>query len=117
MSWDAYLEVPGVPWAYRDWNYTHNTNRMLNSALEDAGVEVDDTWWKMLDGSLGTEGLALLTALVDQLDADPARYRAMNPPNGWGSLDEPEYGGVRRILGEMIEASQVEAVVKWRVHG
>ncbi len=117
MSWDATLRVPGVPWATRDWNYTHNTNRMINAALEDAGVVVDETWWKMLDGLTGTQGLDLLTTIRDQFDAEPARYRAMNPENGWGSFDDPEYGGIRRVIGEMIEASEVEALVIWDVDG
>ncbi len=117
MSWDATLRVPGVPWATRDWNYTHNTNPMVNQALEDAGVEVNDTWWRMLDGLTGAQGLELLTTIRDQFDADPDRYRAMNPPNGWGSLDDPEWGGVRRVLGEMIEASSVEAPLVWEVDG
>jgi hypothetical protein len=117
MSWDAYLEVPGVPWAGRDWNYTHNTNRMVNVALGAAGVEVVDTWWKMLNGMTGAEGLELLTKVVEQWDANPDFYRAMNPDNGWGSLDDPEYGGIRSVFAEMIEAATVEHPLRWWVHG
>lgn len=39
MSWDITLRVPGVDWASTDWNYTSNCNRMIMTALDEAGIE------------------------------------------------------------------------------
>lgn len=108
MSWDADL-IDDRGHYEGQWNYTHNTNRMMNAALDDTGYErppnthaviaLDDdgewrnypngkgqqSWWRILDGMDGPAGAAFLDRIIRQLEADPAKYKAMNPENGWGS--------------------------------
>lgn len=128
MSWDATLyddrgHVEG------DWNYTHNCNRMANAVLDpeelrlagkawwlkhgrpDVAEEAEGTWWEMLDGSDGPRGAALLNRIISELAADPERFRAMNPPNGWG-----DYDSFIEILREMRDAVP-EWPTEWTVSG
>jgi hypothetical protein len=82
MSWDAWLEddrghVEG------EWNYTHNTNPMVDEAMARAGRQ--GSWIDVLDGMTGPEGARLLDAIVRELLADPQTFEAMNPRNGWGA--------------------------------
>lgn len=98
MSWDAYLyDDRGHEEGW--WNYTHNCNRMIAAALEAAGggktpptegvlgPVIGPGWWYRLNGATGPEGAAYLSQIIAGLEADPQRYRAMNPTNGWGDYD------------------------------
>lgn len=97
MGWDAHLtDDRGHEEGW--WNYTHNTSRMVYPVLEDAGIDLGSetrpdgsmrarTWWRHLDGMSGPEGAAFLNVIVSGLRADPARFVAMNPSNGWGDYD------------------------------
>ena len=116
MSWDADLlrRVPGKVTSLdfvgqprvavvhdvavyrqdRSWNFTHNTSPMIYATLLDADALPPSpdgrgcvVWWRHLDGMTGAEGWALLRIIVAGLEADPERFRAMNPPNGWGDYD------------------------------
>jgi hypothetical protein len=95
MSWDVELidDRDNNPTPLGEWNYTHNTNRMIAAALESACDKVPDhwlvgpTWWDRLVGMSGPEGGAYLTRIANALAADPERFIAMNPENGWGSYD------------------------------
>lgn len=98
MSWSVYL-VDDRGHTEGDWNYTHNCNGMIEDALGAAAVKEtgdvwwasDDmghhAWWRLLDGKTDVEGHALIRAILAGLQANPEKYRAMNPPNGWGSYD------------------------------
>ena len=99
MSWNAYL-VDDRGHTEGDWNYTHNCNGMANAVLDAAyeqrpvGEEVfcvsdpeHISWWRRLNGLPGPEGAALLDRIVRGLEAQPERFRAMNPDNGWGDYD------------------------------
>jgi hypothetical protein len=97
MGWGAILlddrgDVDG------DWNYTHNTSPMIYAVLEEAGGELHGSvsWWQHLNGMSGSDGAALLHEIIVRLEADPERFTAMNPENGWGSYD-----GLVRVLREM----------------
>jgi hypothetical protein len=110
-----------------EWGYTHNTNRMINDALDASGVDTADLpvawfghrcWWKLLGGMDGPSGAALLHRVITQLEADPDKYRAMNPPNGWGSYDgdgahDP---GILALLRQM-RAAVPEWPTTWSVSG
>lgn len=112
MSWDAHL-IDDRGHTEGDWNYTHNTSRMIYAVLADAGVELPAdiracstydretetwthhpnghgtvAWWDYLDGMTGPEGAAYLNVIIRGLEADPDRFRAMNPENGWGNYDD-----------------------------
>lgn len=111
MSWDAYLtDDRGHEEGW--WNYTHNCSGMIHAVLDDSAVELPpDTrpcrwldretgewhdapnghgtisWWAHLDGMSGPEGAGYLHIIITGLEADPDRFRAMNPENGWGDYD------------------------------
>jgi hypothetical protein len=59
-------------------NYTFNCGAMWR----DAGLDI-----KSFKGRRADECLPLLQAALTNLEADPARFKAMNPPNGWGSYE------------------------------
>jgi hypothetical protein len=92
MSWDAWL-TDDRGHCEGDWNYTHNTNRMANIALDESGFKrpSDDrgpkSWWRCLNDLQGPDGAALLNHIIRGLQTDPERFRAMNPENGWGDYD------------------------------
>ena len=124
MSWDAELtDDRGHQEGW--WNYTHNTNGMIEAAL---GDEIDDTlkpwwtvlgntamgkgsWWDLLDGSSGPEGAALLDHIIRNLEAEPGRFKEMNPENGWG-----DYDGLLGVLREMRDRVP-EWPTTWSVDG
>lgn len=112
MSWNAYL-YDDRGHLEHEANYTHNTSCMIYAVLDDAGVVLADstracraydrdtkqwtsypnghgtvTWWDHLDGMTGPEGAQYLDTIVNGLRADPDRFRAMNPANGWGNYDD-----------------------------
>jgi hypothetical protein len=99
MSWDADLVTAGENRSIAWWNYTHNTNGMIAAAYEAAtgqdtpqcggtlGPAIGAAWWERLDGQRGDIGAGYLAVIVEALEADPQRFRAMDPPNGWGSYD------------------------------
>ena len=126
MSWDADLVCDSCGHPLRNWNYTHNTNRMANAALDPSydtsisvgqeilgigGPRVDGSWWQQLDGMTGPDGAALLTRILDAMSADPDRFKAMNPDNGWG-----DYDSFTAVLVEMREAVP-ETPTTWKVSG
>jgi hypothetical protein len=123
MSWDAHL-MDDRDHLEGDWNYTHNTNRMIAVAWAEAGGDevqqaggplgplIGPAWWKELHGMTGAQGGRYLGTIITQLRADPAKYKAMNPENGWG-----DYGTLLAVLEEMHRACQVEYPTKWSVHG
>lgn len=83
MSWDVWLVTKLDDHEITVWegpNYTHNTNIMIREAgLVEWPYEVDD--WV-------AEKLAhQLDFALNNLEADPKKYRAMNPSNGWGDYD------------------------------
>lgn len=83
MSWDVSLVVDtGGPepaeLSFLDANYTHNVQPMFALAGLDLGG---------LHGERAGEAAAKLTAAIAAMRQDPERFRAMNPPNGWGDYD------------------------------
>lgn len=138
MSWDADL-IDDRGHEEGQWNYTHNCNGMANAVLRDdptlwaevharsvawwrrrnrddvADREDDNpeygSWWDALDDMTGPEGAAFLDRIIRGLEADPERFRAMNPDNGWGDFDS-----FVKVLTEMRNAVP-EWPTKWSVSG
>ena len=116
MSWDAHLiDDRGHEEGW--WNYTHNCNAMLDAVL---GKQVATTptpfwgghcWWMILDGMDGKSGQALLAEMIESLEAEPDRFRAMNPENGWG-----DYDSLVKVLTAMRDAVPEWPCV-WRCYG
>lgn len=135
MSWDATL-IDGRGHVEGDWNYTHNTSVMIYAVLADVGIELPDDktpcrwldretgdwhdapnghgsipWWAHLNGMDGPEGAAYLNSIIRGLEADPERFRAMDPTNGWG-----DYDSLVKVLTEMRNAVP-EWPCKWEASG
>jgi len=114
MSWNAYI-------GDKSWNYTHNTNEMIATVLEEHGAKMEShwlighmgkSWFTLLNGLSGRAGAKFLQIVVDGLERDPDRFVAMNPPNGWGSYDT-----LLPKLREMLAASRHYPNDTWEVHG
>ncbi len=138
MSWDATLEVTDTTacphcggtvstasYEVESFNYTHNTNDMIAAAYEAVsgqdteqcdgrlGAAIGAAWWRRLDGASGEDGAKYLGQIIAGLEADPGRYRAMNPPNGWGDYDQ-----LLKVLHEMRDAvARHDLPASWRVSG
>jgi hypothetical protein len=80
MSYDIWLEIntggPEPASVGRDWNYTSNCGRMWR----EAGADLAE-----FNGQYAGNCLPLLDKAIHNLRAEPAKYEAMNPANGWGS--------------------------------
>lgn len=61
-----------------DWNYTWNIYQMTQAA----GWGIGD-----FDGRTAADALAILEGGMARMRADPAKFRALNPENGWGDYD------------------------------
>ena len=123
------------------WNYTHNCSVMIYAVLEDAGIVLPPStrpctwlnretgewvdapeghgtisWWEHLDGmdgADGADGAAYLSQIITGLEADPERFRVMNPENGWG-----DYDSLVKVLREMRDAAvEIGRPAFWRVSG
>lgn len=66
-----------------DTNMTHNVGQMADLA------GVYDCLWRPEENGFTTAGQMIepLTKAVEQLRADPEKFIALNPKNGWGSYD------------------------------
>ena len=97
MSWDVWLTTEIDGHEIEVWsgpNYTHNCNGMIR----DAGLP---EWPYRVDGWEGQVLYEHLTDCISNLLADPKKYRAMNPPNGWG-----DYDSLVRVLQEVRDHCQ-----------
>lgn len=123
MSWDAELVNAGTGDTIGEWNFTHNTNVMANLVLhpdtdtsrtvaQEVFAPQNTSWWRLLDGTDGPEGAKLLDRIIDGLRADPARFRQLNPTNGWG-----DYDSFLTVLVQMREAIPASGPVSWSVVG
>jgi hypothetical protein len=73
------------------FNLTYNLSPMLKAAGMPA--------WRELIGMPTPAAEAIWMIVVDALIADPVRFKAMNPANGWGS-----YNDAVRVLSELVAA-------------
>jgi hypothetical protein len=77
MSWDA-------SFGGRSWNYTHNTSIMIYVVLKEVKEwpkgwgERDRSWWKILDGMTAKTAKIYLSLIIEGLEKEPERFRAMN---------------------------------------
>lgn len=82
VSYDIWLEVdtggPEPASVGESWNYTSNCVGMWCAA----GIDLGECHGRDAGGC--AEGLE---AAIATLKAEPDRFRAMNPANGWGSYE------------------------------
>lgn len=112
MSWDAHLDCPHCGHG-EEWNYTHNINPMLNTARDTFVEAHPGSWWQDLSGMRGEDGAEFVYKIWRELGRFPDRYKASNPPNGWG-----DYDSIRKVLMEMYDAGMnrfPDGV--WSTHG
>jgi hypothetical protein len=107
MSYDISIWVPARPaCAHCDrgpddetcagrWDPTWNLGPMLRAAGFEPGSD------SPLHGRPATEWAAVLRGAIERMEAEPERFRAMNPENGWGSYD-----GILPVLREMLEVCE-----------
>ena len=75
VSYDLWTE----PDTGLDWNYTYNISPMLaRTSLRSLS---------RLDGVYGGLAAVALSSVLNEFDADPDLFRALNPKNGWGDFD------------------------------
>lgn len=80
MSYDISLTAdlggPEPITVFNDWNYTSNCGPMWRAA----GADLAE-----YHGKPASECIPSLRMAIALMRRDPARFEAMNPPNGWGS--------------------------------
>ena len=83
MSLDLYLTCRHCGSSLIDWNVTHN----LTKRAREAGI------YRQL-GRPDECGVRVASDLIEPVEkalaamrAEPSRFLALNPPNGWGSYD------------------------------
>jgi len=85
MSYDLYLEIdtggPERAVVSDHWNYTSNVAPMWRKAMPETNGLAG------MDGMLAEEAAQRLALGIERMEAEPAAYRALNPPNGWGDFD------------------------------
>ena len=98
MSYDIYLTVdtggPEPAQVGNDWNFTSNCAPMWRAAgIDFAAISGSTAYWVT----------PYLELAIENLKADPDRFRAMNAANGWGIYDQ------------LIPALE-ELLAEWRRH-
>lgn len=111
MSLGIYLHLPACAHCGRgdEQVFERSPTYNLGPMWRAAGLPFSD---ESIEGKAIADLLPVLEAGLANLRADPARFRAMNPPNGWGS-----YEGLCDVVERMIAAGQEHptAVVRtWR---
>jgi hypothetical protein len=96
MSLDLYL-IEERPTTVFEWNITHN----LMDMAREAGV--CDMLWSPKEAGIATAEQLIypLRDAIAAMKADPARFKAHNPENGWGTYD-----GFLKALGEILAACE-----------
>lgn len=96
MSYDVWLEADlggKEPVSLRtlDANYTWNISPMITAAV---GHTPSD--W---DGVLAAQVAEITSTILSAFNADPAKFRALNPDNGWGDFE-----GARAFIQKINDA-------------
>lgn len=80
-----------------DGNITHNLNRMAKAA------GIYEAMWRPEEIQIerAVQVLPLLRAGLAQLEAEPDKFKAFNPPNGWG-----DYDGLVEFVRDYIKACE-----------
>lgn len=105
MSWDIGISVSGYQLEGCSWNYTHNCNQMMRGA--------NFNWVYTLDGQLVADTVDNFKMMLANLKADPERFRALNPVNGWGSYDSLVELWETEILPTVIDVAEKIPNATW----
>lgn len=89
MSYDVYLTIdtggdrPAI--VTEICSPTYNLAPMLRAAL---GTDMRDHGEGSLDGMLASDALRIVKRALESMALDPERFKALNPPNGWGTYED-----------------------------
>lgn len=83
MSADYWLEVDTGGPEPVEVSETFNVTYNLGPMLREAGFPS----WDALRGAPAVETAGVLDGVARNLRADPGRFRALNPKNGWGNYE------------------------------
>lgn len=81
MSYDVHLEIDTggpEPASLTDWNFTSNVTCMWRAA----GADLAE-----FHGRVAGDCLPALEGAIAEMEANPAKYEAMDSPNGWGTYE------------------------------
>lgn len=90
MGYGIYLSCPTCGECAEMGDISRNLGFMYFDVLE-AGI-------RGLDNMKASDAIPQLETAIQKLEADPEKYRAMNPSNGWGS-----YEGLIEVLKRLLE--------------
>lgn len=90
MSLGIYLECPTCGQQKLDRSPTYNLAPMWRLA------EID---WDALEGKDGETVGPRIKAAAERMRAEPEKFKALNPPNGWG-----DYDGLLAVLDDIVTA-------------
>mgnify|MGYP001582221770 CR=1 FL=1 len=110
MSADVWIERAPCPHCGRsdervELNITYNLSQMLREARF--------CGWPNLRGMPAQKAGEHILEVLDGMTADPGRWRAMNPPNGWGDYDSCLQGRMRRWAEECTKAGPDDTIGGW----
>lgn len=110
MSADLYLiratcHTPGRSDESEDLNITYN----LSAMLKEAGFE----GWSWCTNKPAVIVGRHMIAILNRMQEDPERWRAMNPPNGWGDYDKCLQGRMRAWAEVAAAAGPDDKVGTW----
>lgn len=86
-------------------NITYN----LSGMLHEAGFK----GWRWCVGKRAQKVGRHILAVLDGMQTDPERWRAMNPPNGWGKFDTCLQVRIREWAEECIKAGNSDRIGGW----
>ncbi|WP_395443608.1 hypothetical protein [Caulobacter sp. UC70_42] len=97
MSYDVYLDIDAggpepVTLSILEANMTWNLRPMFAEVNNGDGPQ---EW----DGKLARDVAEILVKTLDAFNREPAKFRAMNPANGWGDFD-----GARQFAMTVLDA-------------
>jgi hypothetical protein len=92
MSWDIWLEADlgGREMIYLDGSHmspTWNLGKIFRAAMWPAGDAPQLRFGEILDGQLAENVEHLFRAAAALIRRDPERFRALEPENGWGTIE------------------------------
>ena len=98
MSYDVWMEADlggpePVAVELLEINYTYNVSKMFSAAIG----ETPSKW----NGKPASEVREACLKILAAFEADPAKFQAMNPENGWGDFD-----GARNFIRSISDACQ-----------
>lgn len=110
MSADVWIVKEACPHCGRgdegaDLNITYNLSRMLR--------EAGFVGWGDLVGMPAVDAGKHILSVLDDMVEDPEKWRAMNPPNGWGDYDSCLQGRMRAWAEECVKSGPDDVIGGW----